>query len=599
MLNGQKNWRDIDMKKIKRMISLVLALAMVMALLVTGASAQDGKSEKHYMTFMGDSVATGFGLNQPSNWSNELKTRPDGVTKYYFKRPLGDSVAVPGSYISIVANALGADTSNPTQVPFLYNQTRAGFRSIEALRMLDPAYDQEMMGDTYGNEGILTGYAEMTEAELKYMKENAAKQVANSKLVVIQLGSNDISLAVTDIAPARLADILAQEEKTISTRGLLEATKKVLEQGGDLTSILVTALGWAEAVDAVPETIAAYASAMVEGIATWVDVIKRLTAKVYEINPDCTVVMVGLYNAFKEMKLTDFSPISEIYYLVEPSTVLSNLYLKNLSPFVDSDEYDYRFVDVTAMELNGLSNPLLTSIMNGELAEFSMEYAEQIHPSAEGHKYMAQQILDALGPDFSLHLENAQPDPITPVGPDYLYSDVNSNDWFYSMVKYVTENGYMAGTAANVFSPNAPVSRAMVAQILYAMEGKPAAPEGKFSDVKAGDWFADAVNWAASQGVVAGFEDGTFQPNADVTREQLAVILSSYAKMKGQDGTATADLSGFGDASQISGWAQDGVRWSVEKGLISGKPGNIIDPKGTATRAEMATMIMNLKTKVL
>ena len=587
------------MKKMKKMISLVLAVVMVVSLLAVSASATDGKSQKHYITFMGDSVATGFGLNQASAWSSELRTRPDGVTRYYFKRPLGDSVAVPNSYISIVAGALGIDTSNPNQVPFIYNQTRAGFRSIEGLRMLDPEYDQEMMGDTYGNEEILQGYSEMTPAELQYMRENAAKQVANSKVVVIQLGSNDISLAVTDIAPARLAEILSEEEKTISVRGLIEASKKVLEQGGDLTSLLVTALSWAETVDAVPETIAAYATAMVEGVATWVDIIKRLTAKVYELNPDCTVVMVGLYNAFKEMKLTDVSPFSTIGMLVEPSTVLSNLYLQNLSPFTDSDEYDYRYVDVTGMQLNGLSSPLLTSIMNGELAEFSMEYAEQIHPSAEGHAYMAQQILDALGPDFSLNLENATPDP-TPVIPgSELYADVHSGDWFYDMVKYVTENGYMNGIGDNLFAPNASLSRAMVAQIVYAMEGKPSAPAGAFSDVKAGDWFADAVNWAASQGIVAGFEDGTFRPNEDVTREQLAVILAGYAKMKGQDGMATADLSGYGDASQISDWAVDGVRWAVEKGIISGKPGNLIDPKGTATRAEMATMIQNLKTKVL
>ena len=588
------------MKRMKKMISFVLAVVMVVSLLAVSASATDGKSDKHYITFMGDSVATGFGLNQATTWSNELRTRPDGVTRYYFKRPLGDSVAVPNSYISIVANALGIDTSNPTQVPFIYNQTRAGFRSIEALRMLDPAYDQEMMSDTYGNEGILQGYAEMTPAELQYMRENAAKQVANSKVVVIQLGSNDISLAVTDIAPARLAEILEEEEKSISVRGLIEASKKVLEQGGDLTSLLVTALSWAETVDAVPETIAAYATAMVEGVATWVDIIKRLTTKVYELNPDCTVLMVSLYNAFWEMRLTDFSPFSTIGMLVQPSTFLSNLYLQNMSPFTNSDEYDYRFVDVTGMKLNGMSSPLLTSIMNGELSEFSMEYAEQIHPSAEGHAYMAQQILDALGSDFSLNLDGATPDPAPVIPSDELYADVHSTDWFYEMVKYVTENGYMSGIGGNLFAPNSNLSRAMVAQILYAMEGKPGVTEaGVFSDVVQGDWFADAVNWAASQGVVAGFENSTFQPNADVTREQLAVILASYAKLKGQTGIATADMSGYGDASEISGWAVESVRWAVEKGIISGKPGNIIDPKGTATRAEMATMIMNLKTKVL
>lgn len=580
-------------------ISLFLAVVLIAALMAPCATATNNtKSTKHYMTVMGDSVATGFGLNQDTVWSSELKTRDSGE-RYYFKRPLGDSVAVPNSYTSIVAKALGIDVSNPNYVPYLYNQTRAGFRSVEELRMLDPEYDQEMMGDTFGNEAILSGYSEMTAAELQYMRENAAKQVANSKLVIINLGSNDISLAVTDIAPQRLEEILAQEEKTISIRALAEGLKKLLSQGGSLTSALVFALDWAETVGALPETIAAFGSAMVEGVTTWMDVYKRLVAKIYELNPDVTIVNVGFYNAFKEMKLTDVS-LFNIGALMEPASIIADQYMSTLAPFANSDQYDYRFAEVRGMELNGFTNSLVTSLLTGELSNFSMEYAEQIHPSAAGHAYIADQILNALGSDFSLDLENATPDP-TPVIPsgDELYADVHSNDWFYEQVKYVTENGYMAGTGNNMFSPNVPLSRAMVAQILYAMEGKPEPGAGVFSDVPEGEWFASAVNWAAAQGVVAGFEDGTFHPNDNVTREQLAVILTSYSKTKGQDGMATASLDSYVDQASISSWALDSVRWAVEKGLISGKPGNLIDPQGTATRAEMATMIRNLKTKVL
>ena len=291
----------------KRIISLLMAVAMMTALLVPTAMATNNtRSDKHYITFMGDSVATGFGLNQDTVWSNELKTRPTGE-RYYFKRPLGDSVAVPNSYISIVAKALGIDVSNPNYVPYIYNQTRAGFRSIEALRMIDPAYDQEMMGDTFGNEDILAGYSEMNPAELKYMRENAAKQVQNSKLVVLNLGSNDISLALTDIGPQKLQELLEQEEKSISVRGLIEGSKKVLEMGGSLTSLLVFVLDWAETVGALPETLAVYGSCMIEGVTKWMDVYPKLVARIYDLNKDCTIVNVGFYNAFKEMKLTDAS----------------------------------------------------------------------------------------------------------------------------------------------------------------------------------------------------------------------------------------------------------------------------------------------------
>ena len=587
------------MKKFKTFISLVITVAMVMTLLVTVVSANNGKSDKHYITLMGDSVAVGYGLDQETVWSSELRTRDDGVTRYYFNRPLGDSVVVPNSYLGWVARGLGIDTSDPLNVPFVYNESRCGFRSVEQLRLLDPAYDQERSTDTYGTETILNTYSGMTSAEKKYLYENATRHVANSKLVILNLGSNDVSLALTEIGPLRLEEILAEEEKTISVRGLLERTKSVLKQGGDLTSILVTAIGWAETVGAVPETIAAYSSAMIEGITTWMDVYKRLVAKIYEINPDVTIVNVGFYNAFKEMKLTDVS-LFNIGSLMEFGSILADNYMQSLEPFANNDQYDYRYVDVRAVPLNGFSTSILGALLSGKLDQFGAEYTEQIHPSPEGHQWIADQILAVLGDDFTLNLEGVTPDPAPVIPGSELYADVHSTDWFYEMVKYVTENGYMNGIGDNLFAPNANLSRAMVAQILYAMEGKPSVTEaGTFSDVVQGDWFADAVNWAASQGVVAGFENGTFQPNVDVTREQLAVILNSYAKMKEKDGTVTADLTGFVDAAQISEWAVSGVRWAAEKGIISGKPGNILDPKGTATRAEMATMIMNLKSKVL
>ena len=215
----------------------------------------------------------------------------------------------------------------------------------------------------------------------------------------------------------------------------------------------------------------------------------------------------------------------------------------------------------------------------------------------EGHAWIANRIMETLGDGFSLGLDGSV--PVNP-GSNDRYNDVHRGDWFYEAVEYCASRGYMAGTDNRIFSPNVALSRAMVAQILYAMEGKPAATSsGKFTDVAAGDWYANAVNWAAAKGIVAGFEDGTFQPNANVTREQLALILAGYAKLKGQNTASTADINSFSDSASVSAWAADGVRWAVEKGIISGKPGNLIDPQGTATRAEMATMIRNLKTNVL
>ena len=174
------------------------------------------------------------------------------------------------------------------------------------------------------------------------------------------------------------------------------------------------------------------------------------------------------------------------------------------------------------------------------------------------------------------------------------------DSWYHGPVDYVLNRHIMTGTSATTFEPNSNLTRAMVCTILYAMEGKPAAlSSAGFSDVSAGDWFVNPVIWAAANNVVAGMGDGTFAPNANVTREQLATILRSYAVYKGKDVTPNGSLNGFADVADISFWATENITWAVGAGIITGKPGNLVDPKGTATRAEAATMFKQFCTNVL
>ena len=140
---------------------------------------------------------------------------------------------------------------------------------------------------------------------------------------------------------------------------------------------------------------------------------------------------------------------------------------------------------------------------------------------------------------------------------DLPFTDVSDSDWFYDPVCFVYSQGLMTGTSENTFEPNTPHSRAMLVAVLHRLEGSPAVSGGDFSDVADGDWYAQAVNWAASVGVVNGFDDGTFQPNTAITREQLAAILMNYAQYKGQDVSARATLDTYNDATAISSWAND------------------------------------------
>ena len=159
------------------------------------------------------------------------------------------------------------------------------------------------------------------------------------------------------------------------------------------------------------------------------------------------------------------------------------------------------------------------------------------------------------------------------------------------MVRYAYDKDLMTGTSDTEFSPNLTTTRGMIVSILNRLEDGPTAEAAGFTDVADGDWYADAVNWAASEGIVVGFEDDTFRPNDLITREQLAAIFCNYAEWKGMDISSRADLSNYNDAASVSSWAAETVQWAVAEGLISGMPGDLLAPQGSATRAQVAAIL--------
>ena len=171
------------------------------------------------------------------------------------------------------------------------------------------------------------------------------------------------------------------------------------------------------------------------------------------------------------------------------------------------------------------------------------------------------------------------------------FTDV-TNHWAYSAIKRVYTRGLMVGMDEKTFAPDQQLSRAMLAVILYAMAGEPAVTgESPFTDVPAGCWYTDAVIWAAQNGIVSGFGDGTFRPNAAITRAQAAVMLYGYAAFTGADVTARADLSAYSDAGQIPAWAMDAMQWANARRLIVGRDSSHLVPDGKTTRAEMAAIL--------
>ena len=172
------------------------------------------------------------------------------------------------------------------------------------------------------------------------------------------------------------------------------------------------------------------------------------------------------------------------------------------------------------------------------------------------------------------------------------FTDVSEKDWFYNDAMFVYKNGLMLGTSKTLFSPHGTVTRGMMATILWRMEGSLAPKdENSFTDVEAGRWYADAITWTTENGIFAGYSKDKFGPDDPITREQLTAIFYRYADYKGYKLTITENLDKFEDADKIMDYAKMVMQWAVGNGLIKGKSENLLDPQGTATRAEISAML--------
>ncbi|WP_418401061.1 S-layer homology domain-containing protein [Anaerotignum lactatifermentans] len=175
------------------------------------------------------------------------------------------------------------------------------------------------------------------------------------------------------------------------------------------------------------------------------------------------------------------------------------------------------------------------------------------------------------------------------------FKDVKENDWFYEAVSYAVENGLMNGMSEDIFAPNTPLTREMLAVVLYNVEGQPEGTEANtFTDVKGDMWYTDAILWANENGIVAGYDNSAYGVGDLITREQFATILYRYAQFKGYDTTQGGmAVREFSDYENISDYARPAMAWAVNAGIMGGMDDGTLMPQGKATRAEAATMLMN------
>ena len=306
-----------------------------------------------------------------------------------------------------------------------------------------------------------------------------------------------------------------------------------------------------------------------QALASFGENFASLLAKIKGLNPDATLVVATQYNPYSHLDGTALGgAVTGIISAFDAGVTALNLQIQTLAAATGCDVAD---VCSTFKAENTAANPLCN-------ATLSPDVNMDIHPNAAGHAVIAAVMESALVSE-------------PPVEAALPFTDVADGDWFYDAVAYVYGHGIMTGTSDTAFSPNLTTTRGMIVSILNRLEDGPTAEVAGFTDVADGDWYADAVNWAASEGIVAGYEDNTFRPNDPITREQLAAMLMNYAAWKGEDVNARADLSSYNDVASVSSWAAETVQWAVAEGLISGMPGNLLEPQGSATRAQVAAIL--------
>ena len=527
------------MKKTSRFLTLLLIAAMMVSVLAVGASAATPENVKHYGTYLclGDSIAAGYG-------PYESQPKVKG-----FER-------VDVAYHALVADAVTADT--------FYPFGRTGFRTHEIRYMLEQGYE----GDDY-----LFYIANLKPDVVAEYKPQFEKAVKEADLITLNVGSNDVM---------NYAYVRAYVAGTTETEPseLAKRIEDSLARAGSLGEAMQQLLDSAKKVGRLNAVVSAFAEGLFEGYqnfrANWDPLVKDI----YDANPDVTLVAVGLFNPMKTAKLTDYSMI-HIGRVFDTVVQSMNRYIQYGSAYAKQ----YLYADVMDTETFDLE-PLTAET-------FGTTMIARVHPTEDGHRFMAEQILKLL-PEKS----EADPQPGTdpavepteqPVK-EFPFVDVQGGDWFYPDVYYVWDNGLMKGMDDTHFKPNGTTTRAEFATVLYRMAGEPEVTKADyakcpFQDLKQ-EWYQDPVVWAYNEGIVKGTSATTFSPNDKVTREQMVAMLYRYA---GETGEGTLD--GIADAAAISEYAKPAVAWAVKNGVILGDDKGNFNPKGNATRAEMAAIV--------
>ena len=507
------------MRNCRIILCVLMAVCLLAGLLPAGALAETVSTPYHSYVSLGDSIPAGRGE--------------------FPQQTMRGFTRIEGIYPTLVADALGADFT-----PLAY----CGFRTNEIRWMLDDNYE--------GDEDLFRGsQVPLVEPLRSQMRPVFKEAIKNADIITLNIGSNDLfsyplRMAVSGLNLSALTPSDEFDDNVI-TRNL----------DGDAES-LDEIISIADAAGMLDTLINNLITGIQDAYTMFLENYSYIVNYIYENNPDVTLVAVGLLNNAYNVKLTDQSVI-ELGRVFDGVFRSINAYIQYGVPH----QGKYIYADVMGTEC-----PQFEPLLGGDLNKFITTSIIRVHPSLEGHAYMANKILSVIpGIEHS----------------ELPFGDVPAREWYYDGVKYAYNNQLMVGSSKSLFEPQSQATRAQIATVLYSLAGRPSGSGSEpFADVAEGDWYYPAVRWAYNEGVVGGVSSDQFDPNTPVTRAQMVLMLYRAAGSPAVSGSLS-----FRDKGAIAPEYADAVLWAQENQVAGGFEDGSFRPNDPVTRAQMAVLL--------
>lgn len=530
----------------KRILSFILTIMLLMSICVP-AMAANAKEYKRYTNYLciGDSIAAGCGLTYEGQ-ETVFGDSDEDVERVFDQTYMcwGFSYDVmKNAYHSLVANALGAN---------LRQRAISGMRAVELRYLLTGVYNDYDKTYSWANTWYKDGDKDFTPPDMdtfvKNMGVDYEEEIRNADIITLNLGSNDVFSST-------LTPIL--EPLTKETGPGLQRVKDFLGNILIVGPILNGIIGAGELTTNVTDFLNTFRYEIGRALNQFKVNYTEVVNRIYEINPNVTIVSVGAYNPLSYTKLSEENNL-DISGILNATLLELNTFIASFS----SSYENYYFADVMGTELYEqiYSDPRMWDY-----------FSVKEHPNLAGHKFMARQILNAL----------PEQKPLS-------FTDVPADFWAYDDIQYVVDNKIMLGKTDTTFEPNSDMTRAQFITILYRLAGSPSITgyAEPFLDVNSNYWAYKAIVWGYNKGIINGVSENMFNPNGSLSRQQLVTMLYRY---EGKP-EITGYLSML-DASSISEYAREAVIWALSKNIVTGYSDNTFGPMNIATRAHMSAIV--------